>query len=53
MLIHGNNENLIIPCQTNENIEFHRIPPQNRESIENLVISLQNHQNFVVFKILK
>ena len=39
---HGDQENLIIPRQNNENQEIHGIAYQNHNHHENLIIQLQN-----------
>ena len=36
--------------QNHENNEIHTIPRQNKESIENLIISCQHHESFRTFE---
>ena len=46
-------ENLIIPCQNNENHEIRRIPCQNNENHENLINQRQNHENHIWFFLIQ
>ena len=42
-------ENLIIPCQNNENHEIRRIPCQNNENHDNLINPHNNNENHYCF----
>ena len=44
-------ENLIIPLQTHENIEIHRIRRQNHEKNKNLVIPYDNQESYEIHRI--